>query len=184
MGTHAGVAGDWAAVFVFSRIAAKGGLANWRPKHVLVGAYSLPYPDCDIKVPSAIDPRWDERGSDQDRVTFAGSIEGTEELDTFQVYRKLFHAHLRFCRRYRFPTNLCRDHFIYCDKKELKGEDEVMVVKAVMPAEDIVQVKESDLPDLERGQMESIRCQASEAHALITDVVKGKKKWRGVAVET
>lgn len=50
VGTHAGVAGDWAAVFVFSRIAAKGGLANWRPKHVLDGAYSLPYPDCDIKV--------------------------------------------------------------------------------------------------------------------------------------
>lgn len=28
MGTHAGVAGDWAAVFVFSRIVAKGGLAK------------------------------------------------------------------------------------------------------------------------------------------------------------
>lgn len=117
---------------------------------------------------------------DQDRVIFTGSIEGTEELGTSQVYRRLLQAHLRFCKRYRFATNLCRDHFIYCDKKELKGEDEVMVVKVVMPAEDIVQIKESDLPDLERGQMESTRCQASEAHALITNVVRGKKKWRGV----
>lgn len=66
-------------------------------------------------------------------MTFAGSIEGTEELDAFQVYQKLFQAHLTFCRRYRFTTNLSRDHFIYCDKKELKAEHEVTVIKVTMP---------------------------------------------------
>jgi hypothetical protein len=57
VGTYAGVAGDWAAVFLFSKIAAKGGLAKWRPKHIMVGAYSVPFPDSDIKVQFAIDPR-------------------------------------------------------------------------------------------------------------------------------
>lgn len=149
MGTYAGVAGDWAAVFIFPRIAAKGGLGKWRPKNILVGAYSIPYPDCDITVQSAIDPRWDGRGFGKDRVTFAGSIEGTEELDTFQVYRKTFQAHLWFCKSYRFATNLCRDHFIYCDKKELKAEDEVAVIKTLMPGLEVLDGNESDLPDLE-----------------------------------
>jgi len=35
----------------------------------------------------------------------------------------------------------------------------------------------SDLPDLERGSVESVRCQASKAHALITDAVERKTKW-------
>ena len=51
-----------------------------------------------------------------------------------------------------------------------------MVIRMLMSAEDILQVKESDVPDLGRGQLESIRCQASEAHALIIDVTKEKKK--------
>lgn len=59
-----------------------------------------------------------------------------------------------------------------------------MVVKVVMPAEAIFQVKESDVSDLERDRMGTIRYQASEAHVLITDIAKGKKKWRGVFVET
>jgi hypothetical protein len=183
VGTHAGVAGDWAAVFVFSRIAAKGGLAKWRPKHILVGAYSVPYPDCDIKVQSAIDPRWDRRGSGQDRVIYAGSIEGAEDLDATQVYRKLLRAQLRFCGRYRFAPNLCKDYFVYGGTREITETDEVMVIKVLMPANDIFQVEESDLSDLEQGQVEIMNCQASEAHALITDVVRGKKKWRGMSVE-
>ncbi|GAB7335531.1 hypothetical protein MBLNU13_g07874t2 [Cladosporium sp. NU13] len=184
VGPHAAAAGDWVAVLLFSRIAAKGGLAKWRPKHVLVPAYSLPYPGSDIKTQSAIDPRWDRRGSDQDRVIYAGSIEETEKLDTFQVCRKLFQAHLRFCKRWRFATNLCRDHSIHCDKKELKAEDKVAVIKVPMPGLEVLDGDESDLPDLERGQVEMIRCHASEAHALVTDVVKGKKKLRGVSVES
>jgi hypothetical protein len=88
VGTHAGEAGHWAAVLVFSRIAAEGSLAKWRPKHILVGVYSVPYLDRDIKVQSAIEPRWDRKGIDQDRVTLAGSIGGTQELDMFQVCRK------------------------------------------------------------------------------------------------
>jgi hypothetical protein len=183
VGTHAGVAGNWAAVFMFSRIAEKGCLAKWRPKHILVGAYSVPYPDCDVKVQSAIDPRWDTRGSGQDRVVYAGSIEGADELDIFQICRKTFQAHLQFCERYRFATNLCKDYFIYCGVKELKSEDEVVEIKVQMSVEDILQVEESDLSDLERSHLEHIKCQASEAHALITEVVKGKKKWRGVSIQ-
>ena len=53
-----------------------------------------------------------------------------------------------------------------------------------MPDKDVLETKESDLPDLERSQVETVRCQASEAHALIADDVKGNKKWRGVSVET
>jgi hypothetical protein len=184
VGTHASAAGDWAAVFVFSRIAEKGGLSKWRPKHVLVGVYSIPYPDCDIKVQSAIDPRWDRRGSGQDRAIYAGSLEATDEVDTLQVYGKLSQTHLRFCRHFRFATNLCRGYFVYCSKKDLEAEDEVTVIKVLIPAEDILQVEESDLPDNGRGQVETLKCQALEAHALITDLVKGKKKWRGVCVET
>jgi hypothetical protein len=48
-----------------------------------------------------------------------------------------------------------------------------MVIKVLMSAN---QVEESDVPDLERGQVGTTRCQTSEAHALITDVGKGKKK--------
>jgi hypothetical protein len=184
VGTHAAIAGGWAAVFMFSRIAEKGGLSKWRPNHVLVGVYSVPYPDCDIKVQSAIDLRWDRRGSGQDRVIYAGSIEGTEELGTFQVCRKLWRAHLRFCRRYRFAPNLCRDYFVFCDTKELRAEDEVMVIKVVMPDKDLLNGQESDLPDLERDKVEIMKCQTSEAHALITDVATGSKKWRGVSMDT
>lgn len=76
------------------------------------------------------------------------------------------------------------EYFIYCDTREIKGEDEVMMIEAVMPDKDVLETKESDLPDLERSQVETVRCQASEAHALIADDVKGNKKWRGVSVET
>ena len=114
---------------------------------------------------------------------YAGLIEETEALETFQVYRNLWRAHLRFYERYLFGPNLCREHFIYCDAGEMNGEDEVMVMKVAMHDQDVLTVNGSDLPDLERGRVDTMRCQASEAHALITDVVKGKKKWRGVSVE-
>lgn len=116
-------------------------------------------------------------------MVYAGSIEGTKDLDATQVYRKLFQAHLRFCGWYRFAANLCKDYFIYCNTKELKAEDEVMVIKVQVPVKDILQVEESDLPDLQQSYVENIVCQASEAHALITDVVKGKKKWRETPLE-
>lgn len=117
------------------------------------------------RLPGAIGSRCDGRGSDRDRVVFAGSIEGTEVLGSFKVYRRLWRAHLGFCRRVRYPPNLCRDCFVYCGERELKTEDEVMAVKVMMPDEFALDVKESDLPDLERGQMEIVKCQASEAHA-------------------
>ena len=66
----------------------------------------------------------------------------------------------------------------------MEEEDGLMVIKAVMPDRDVLEVKESDLPDLKRSQVETIKSQASEAYAVITDVVKGKKKWRGVSLDT
>lgn len=74
--------------------------------------------------------------------------------------------------------------FIYCAKRELKAEDEFMVIKVLMPAGDASQIEGSDVPGLERAQVESIRCQVSEAHAPITDLIKGKKKWRELPVDT
>jgi hypothetical protein len=129
VGTHVGEARDWASEFVFPIIAGKGGLVKWRPKHILFGVYSLPYLGRDIKFQSAIDPKWDTRGSGQDRMFYAGSIEGAEELDTFQVYRKLIQTHLGFCGGFRFAPNLCTGDFVFCDTKQLKDEGEVMVVK-------------------------------------------------------
>ena len=179
VGTHAGAAGDWAAVFLFATIAEKGGLAKWRPKHVLVAAYSVPYPDCDIKVEEAIDPRSSKRGVGQDRVLWAGVIERTDELDALQLYQDLLQAHSRFCSQYRFAVNLCKDYFVYCGTKELEGDNEVIVVRVTKPADNAFGVEKSKLSDL-GGQVETLSCRASEAHALVTDVVKGKKKWRGV----
>jgi len=101
----------------------------------------VPYPDCDIKVQSISDSRWDKRGSDQDRAVYARSIEGTEDLDASRVHRKLFQAHVRFCG-HRFAIHLCRDLSIYCHPTEVKREDEVKVVKVVMTGKDILDVKE------------------------------------------
>lgn len=70
-------------------------------------------------------------------------------------------------QRHSFATNLCRECFVNCDTRELKAEDEVMVIKVVMPDQGVLEAKESDMPDLERGQVETIMCQPSEAHVLI-----------------
>jgi hypothetical protein len=67
------------------------------------------------------------------------------------------------------------NYFIYCDTRELKEEDEVVVFKEVMPHKDVLHDNENNVPDHERGQMETMRCQASEAHALITDVVRERR---------
>jgi hypothetical protein len=184
VGTHAAAAGDWAAVFIFATIARKGGLAKWRPKHVLVAAYSVPYPDCDIKVAEAMDPRWSKRGRHQDRVLFGGAIEGRDELDTTQLYRELLQAHSRFCRRLGFAVNLCRGYFVYCDTREPEEDDEVIVIRLVNSNEAVSDVEKRYVSGLEGGQVETFSCRAAEAHALITDIVKGKKKWRGVTVDS
>ena len=83
VGTTVCEVGDWAVVSTFPRVAEKGSPTEWRPKHVLVATYSLLYLDRDIRVQSAIDPRWVRRGAGQNRVVFGGLIEETEKFDIF-----------------------------------------------------------------------------------------------------
>ncbi len=118
------------------------GRRKWGPDHWMFGAYTVSYPDCDIKIAQLIDKRWSRRGHGEDRVgvgsTIPESLENTGVIgrmtehdgvvvplkgqvgggESIQIpieegfYAAFIKAHTTLAYRYRFHTNFSKSYCI------------------------------------------------------------------------
>ena len=169
--------GNWSAIPLLCTIADKGGYDKWEPKHVLIGTYSVPYADCDIKLAMAVDPLWDRRGHSQERVALGGSLDVSKLDNNSQLWHLLVSSHLSLCRQMRFTPNLCRNYLIYGDSEDLQSG--VMLVRLDWNGD----LKERDnlINDCE-SRISFLRCHPSEVHRRVTALQKGKSNWNGNAI--
>lgn len=179
VGTSSAQAGDWAAVPLFATIAQKGGIQKWRPKHVLVGAHCPPCPDSDIKIEKSLDPGSRRRRSGQERIIFGSSIPTAMKDDAGRFWQDLLQAQRDLCRRLKFVPNLCQAYFVYSSAAEKAETDDVLIVNVSSFSEEASTARECPSREIDKSTIKVVECRASEAHALVTDIVKGRKAWRG-----
>lgn len=112
-----------------------------------------------------------------------GWITAVRGYDEDRSCLQLLEAQRSFCLRLRFAPNLCNELFIYSSAAEKRETEEVMVVRVVEGTEKLTKALEgNDMLDVSNMKIEAINCPALEAYTLVSDVVEGRKSWKGTSI--
>lgn len=158
-----------------------GDFRKWSYKHWCFGAYTINYPDADIKIAELLDKQWSRRGHGQDRIVLGPGLPDRNTTDPAEFWISVMRAHATICERKRFSNNLHRQLCFVCDNAD-PGTKGVWLVKFDWDGELGAEGKRRE--DLLKRNYDSVltvqRCPAAEALRTLTDVADGKKAWQGV----
>lgn len=158
-----------------------GDFRKWSYKHWCFGAYTINYPDADIKIAELLDKQWSQRGHGQDRIVLGPGLEDSRMTDAAEFWTGVVRAHAAICERKRFSNNLQRQLCFVCDNDDpaTKG---VWLVKFDWDGELRTEGKGKEKL-LKRDYADVLTVQRSavaDALKSLTDVADGKKAWQGV----
>ncbi|KAK3048645.1 hypothetical protein LTR09_009954 [Extremus antarcticus] len=155
------------------------GYQKWQPK---VKQFAIYYPnasDADIKLATAIDPRWSKRDHGEDRVALGGSMQAEEIEKGGGFWPALIRRHFAYCKRQNFVPSFVRPYLIYCGVEGPSADSEVQLIKLDWNG-DLRSV--DTLSEQYESKASVVDTPALKAHKLLTDVSDGTVEWQGVSL--